>query len=265
MPITSAEPAASRASACRSSPSFSTTGSIPRRLASSTRSNFSTLPPPDLGFISSTAFPGSLTETVLTAGASTPDDSARIALRAAKPNTAPATRNATSSSTAPSAISAVAPPTSAATATISASTRSHPWRVSAIQPAAAAITRARREASNAPKSRNTSTTSVTITAAPAIRAIQAASRPERDTCLVEAPSLIGSGPYRGGWWAWMVSRSSSGRPPRCRGTLRAPRRAACGLTPRRSSTARRGSVRGSARRSAGSPRRAGRTRAGSAS
>jgi len=55
IPITSAPPAtACSASRRRSSPGASTTGSIPRRRASETRLKRSTLPPPDLGFISRT-------------------------------------------------------------------------------------------------------------------------------------------------------------------------------------------------------------------
>ncbi len=171
---------------------------MPRRFASATRSKRPTLPPPDFGFIRSTALP-SLRRSVLAprdadgAAAAACRDS-RTALRAATPKTKPATTKMTSSSTAPRAIIATAAPTRAAIATTPATGRIAPRRVSAIQPAAAATAKAASTISSVTKFLTRSTPSATTTAAMASSATHAARRP----ALLPRALMTRASPLRAG-------------------------------------------------------------------
>ena len=165
---------------------------MPRRFASATSSKRSTLPPPDFGFISSTALRVPCGRGRLAGGAVAADcrrlDS-RIAVRVAQAKTRPATTKITSSSTAPRAIIATAAPTRAATATTAATGRIAPRRVTAVQPAAAATASAASTISSVTQFLTTSTTSAATTAATASSASHAARRPVRRPAVVRSRAL----------------------------------------------------------------------------
>ena len=194
MPITSAERAASCASARRSSPRSSTTGVIPRFRASLARSNLSTLPPPDFGFISSTAVlpvraargPGSR------GGACSCLALMPSARQLAAAKTATVTTSTTSSSSAPRRINAAAPPARASTATTIATRRAEP-DAGYGHPSGRSRDRgsAARAASSVGALRTTSTTSAATTPPSATSATPAARRPERSAFRsIPAPDTV---------------------------------------------------------------------------
>src|SRR5436190_23243066 len=178
---------------------------MPRRLASDTSSKRPTLPPPDFGFIRSTALPavrrcalfGGDAGGVVAAGRTDP----RIAPRAAAAKTSQETTKMTSSSRAPRAIIATAAPTRAPIVTAAAMERVAPRRVSIIQPAAAATATAASTISSVTQFLTRSIANAATTAATASSATQAARRPtlpSRAFTTRRSPLQCGCASHKGG-------------------------------------------------------------------